>query len=57
MGQQVQCLGGCMALRVRSQEWSHVSQLLVQLLGHLLLLLHLIQLLPNFFKFIEEFYF
>ena len=32
MGQQVQCLGGCMALRVRSQEWSHVSQLLVQLL-------------------------
>ena len=44
-----------MALRVRSQEWSHVSQLLVQLLGHLLL--HLIQLLPNFFKFIEEFYF
>ena len=55
MGQQVQCLGGCMALRVRSQEWSHVSQMLVQLLGHLLL--HLIQLLPNFFKFIEEFYF
>ena len=55
MGQQVQCLGGCMALRVRSQEWSHVSQLLVQLLGHLLL--HLIQLLPIFFKFIEEFYF